>query len=290
MSRRLPIIMGILGLIILAVAGVGVGYAITHAGQPSTASVTPTPIPTSGPAKNKNSKITGIVQSLGNSSFVITPGRSKKTVTVVTNDQTKFATLSGSASFSDLQVGQTVEVRGQLNTQDSTFTALQVRILPPMGKISAINGQVITLTTNKAKTVTLNITSSTVIYVGAVPVSTKALVVGEQVGYQGATATNSSSINADKIWLILPHVRGTITAITANTATVQPMNNKQQGAAATINLSSNTIYVQVGKGQKQGTPTPLTLQTVKVGSKVDIAIFTSAGSSTATAVLVEMMQ
>src|SRR5712691_2340566 len=253
--RRLLIIIGIAAVVLIGVAVLAMGVAFGHTGQTSSSSLTPTP---SSTTVNKPRLFVGVIQSLSGQSFVLALNHKKKTVTVLVNDRTKYSTPSGTASFGDLQVGQMVQVRGRVNPQDQTVLALSVRILPPTSTVTAINGQTLTLTTTDGKTVTVNITSTTVVYVGNVPVSTKAIAVGQTIGYEGTTASDGS-VNADKLWLTLPHARGTVTAITSTTVTLQ----LSDGTTVTIGLSPNTTYVQGGISSNKGTPTVVNVQAVK---------------------------
>ena len=59
-------------------------------------------------------------------------------VVVVLNDRTKYATLAGEATFNDLQVGQKVEVKGQVNPEGHTLVANHVQLLPPISDTQAI--------------------------------------------------------------------------------------------------------------------------------------------------------
>jgi hypothetical protein len=73
-------------------------------------------------------KFVGTIQSLGNQTFVITLSRGSKTVTVNVDASTKYATSNGVASFTDLKVGQMVQVKGHVDPLNPT-TVLAVSIL-----------------------------------------------------------------------------------------------------------------------------------------------------------------
>jgi|SRR5579884_55909 len=280
MSKRLLIIIGVVAVIVLGLAGFGLALALApHSGQASTSNATTTPTTTTTNAKTRS--VTGVIQTLGNSSFVIKVGKGKKTMTVNVSAQTKISTVQGTGSFSDLQVGETVQVKGYVNTVAKTIDAVSVLAEPPSGTVAAIKGQIFTLTTSDGKTLTVNASPSTPVYVNTVPVSLKAIEIGQTLGYQGTTASDGS-ITADKLWLLfLPQVRGKVTAINGNSVTLQTASS-----SVTINLSPNTTYVQHGKASSASTPTSSSISSIQVGSQLTIAEDAKSTSGTPTAVLV----
>lgn len=279
MNKRLLIIIGIVSVIVLGLAGFGLALALApHSGQASTSNVTSTPTTTTS---TKTRSVTGVIQSLGNQSFVIKVGKGKRTMTVNVSAQTKITTVQGAGTFSDLQVGETVQVKGYVNTQTKTIDAVSVVAEPPSGTVAAIKGQTFRLTTSDGKTLTVNASSSTIVYVDTVPVSTKSIEIGQMLGYQGTTASDGS-ITADKLWLLfLPHIRGKVTAINGNSLTVQTATS-----SVTINLGPNTTYAQSGKARSASTPVPSSIQSIQVGNQLTIAEDAKSTSGTPTAVLV----
>lgn len=119
-TNRLLIIIGVLAIIVLGL--VVYTFAILLPGQnQSAASVTPTPVTTptvdSGITANKPRRYTGTIESIGNQTLTIL--RSKKLLTVNVDTSTTYSTPRGK-SFSDLEVGQFVVVKGQPDAQDNT--------------------------------------------------------------------------------------------------------------------------------------------------------------------------
>lgn len=279
MSKRLLIIIGVVAVLVLGLAGFALALALApHSGQASTSNATTTPTTTTS-AKTRS--VTGVIQTLGNSSFVIRVGKGKRTMTVNVSAQTKISTVQGAGSFSDLQVGETVQVKGSVNTQAKTIDAVSIIAEPPSGTVAAIKGQTFTLTTSDGKTLTVNASTSTSVYVNTVPVSLKAIEIGQTLGYQGTTASDGS-ITAGKLWLLsLPQVRGKVTAINGNSLTLQTATS-----SVTINLSPNTTYAQRGKASSSSTPTSSSIQSIQVGSQLTIAEDAKSTSGTPTAVLV----
>jgi len=279
MSKRLLIIIGVVAVLVLGLAGFALALALApHSGQASTSNATTTPTTTTS-AKTRS--VTGVIQTLGNSSFVIRVGKGKRTMTVNVSAQTKISTVQGAGSFSDLQVGEMVQVKGSVNTQAKTIDAVSIIAEPPSGTVAAIKGQTFTLTTSDGKTLTVNASTSTSVYVNTVPVSLKAIEIGQTLGYQGTTASDGS-ITAGKLWLLsLPQVRGKVTAINGNSLTLQTATS-----SVTINLSPNTTYAQRGKASSSSTPTSSSIQSIQVGSQLTIAEDAKSTSGTPTAVLV----
>src|SRR5947209_6101022 len=130
--NRLLIIVGVLVVILIGVSVYTFAILLPNVGQAAVSSVTPTPTGTVATTRTaKARKITGTIQSLGASSMVILL-HSGKTVTVNVDGTTKYNSSNGSATFSDLKVGQTVEVKGHADPNDSTAVlALSIVIKPP---------------------------------------------------------------------------------------------------------------------------------------------------------------
>ena len=135
MSTRSIIIIGALIVVLLGAAGFGLAFAVSHANSGS-ASVTPTPttvatVTTTTTTKNKkgNKKYTGVIQSLGTNSFVLMEtGKKAKSITIMVDAQTKYSGPNGGISFSDLQFGENVTVKGTLDSQGQTVTASDVMV------------------------------------------------------------------------------------------------------------------------------------------------------------------
>lgn len=135
MNTRSMIIIGSLVVVLLGAAGFGLAFAVSHANSDS-AIATPTPttaatVPTTPKTKNKkaNKKYTGIIQSLGTNSFTLMQaGKKAKSITVMVDDQTKYSGPNGRISFSNLQVGENVTVKGTVDSQSQAFTASDVTV------------------------------------------------------------------------------------------------------------------------------------------------------------------
>src|SRR5947209_18500908 len=121
--KRLLIILGILFIILLGVSVYTFAVLLPDATQTSLSTLTPTPVVIPPATKIASvRRVIGTIQSIGNQTFVValTHGGKTVTVTVTVNDKTNYTTPGGAATFSDLRVGEMVEVRGRSDSLDST--------------------------------------------------------------------------------------------------------------------------------------------------------------------------
>jgi hypothetical protein len=133
MQTRTLIILGALLVVLMGGAGFGLAYGVSHMNSGS-ATVTPTPTTaaTAGTTttKVKNKKYSGDIQALGNNSFVLlSKGKKAKPITIMVDNQTVYNGPGGKISFSSLTVGESVEVKGSLDSQNQTVTAKSVTVL-----------------------------------------------------------------------------------------------------------------------------------------------------------------
>ena len=134
-SKRMLIIVGVVVVVVMLAAGVGVAYAFSALGQQSSASVsaTATASALASPTPRKATgqrRVLGVIKSLSNQSFVLTIDKGKRTITVNIDGQTKYGHAGKAATFSDLQVGETVAVQGTYNAASKTMTATRITISP----------------------------------------------------------------------------------------------------------------------------------------------------------------
>ena len=139
-SKRVLIISGIVAVVLTGVIGFGLAFAFSHKNQASTQSATPTTVTTV--TSGQRACILGIVQSLGNQSFVVSANQGKRVVTVTVTDQTTYSKHGNqaSSSFADLAVGNRVRVtaQGQCNRKDTAVVAQSVIVLASTGGLTPI--------------------------------------------------------------------------------------------------------------------------------------------------------
>ncbi len=131
-KNRLLILVGVLLIILIGLSVYVFAILMPNAGQAGLTDLTPTPSATVV-TQTKLRRVIGTIQSLSSQSLVITLTRNNKTLTVNVTAQTKYSTPNGTASFSDLKVGQTVNVLGRSPLQDTsviTATSIVVKTTP----------------------------------------------------------------------------------------------------------------------------------------------------------------
>lgn len=135
-SKRALWIIGVIVVVVMLAVGIGLAYAFSSLGQANAAnsnlSATATASAQVTPAAKKTAqrRAVGVIQSLGNQSFVLSTQQGKHTITVDVSSSTKYTRAGQSASFSDLQVGETVAVTGTFDTKTKTAHATRIVIAP----------------------------------------------------------------------------------------------------------------------------------------------------------------
>lgn len=139
-SRRILIIIGVATVVLVGAISFTLAFAFSHvnANQAATAGDIPTVVPSVTTQKTGNRAcLLGVIQSLGNQSFVVSTNQGKRTITVNVNDQTTYVERGsqGSLSFTTLTVGEKVRVtaQGPCGKQATTVLAQTVTVLPAVG-------------------------------------------------------------------------------------------------------------------------------------------------------------
>ncbi len=288
-KKPLLIIIGVLTIVLVGALGMAIAFAFTNSSQASTVNGTPTATVTNaqGTASStkKVRKITGVIQSLSAQGFVLQAVKGKKTTTVTVDNTTKYSSAAGAISFSDLTVGETVEVRGIFDQSTQSVLASHVTVMSSTGNITAISSQTpptLTLSTSNNKTVTVHMTGATSVLVANVPVNPSFVMVGQSVSYNGTTASDGS-ITATAIYLLLTKVQGTVNGLSnQNVLSIQAT----AGSLVSVNLSTSSTIVQ-GTGKKgTGTPTIANATAIHMSAKVTVYDNSAVASGTPTAVLI----
>ena len=123
--KRLSLIAGVLFVILVGISVYTFAILLPNTSQAassqSSLSGTPTPAVTVTTTRaSKGRKYIGTIQTLGNQTFVMVLSRGKKTLTVNVDANTTYTTSNGTTTFSGLQVGEMVQVRGRVDPQNST--------------------------------------------------------------------------------------------------------------------------------------------------------------------------
>ena len=136
-NKRILIILGILGIIIIGGLGFTTFLLLTQSNaNASSASVTPTPTSlTATPRATANRACaTGTISSINaqNSTFLVKEAKGAKTITVTADSQTTFHERGATGvAFSSLAVGQRVRVTSQsaCDPTAASFTAKAITIV-----------------------------------------------------------------------------------------------------------------------------------------------------------------
>lgn len=137
-NRRVLIIVSASAVILVGIVAFISAYILTQSNS-STANanlITPTPTITATPKPGVRACALGVIQSIGNQSFVVAETGGQQMVTVTVNARTTFHKLGVALSFTDLMVGQQVRVtaQGVCDQQASTFVAKNIIIIAAKGK------------------------------------------------------------------------------------------------------------------------------------------------------------
>jgi hypothetical protein len=144
-SKRILFLIGVVVVIVMLGAGIGLAYAFnafsqqraTNANLSATAtaqvSASSTTITQKSPAQRR---VVGVIQTLNAQSFtlVVTTKKVKRTFIINVSAQTTYGHAGKAATFSDLQVGETVIVLGSVNPKALTMQATRVMIAPKAAK------------------------------------------------------------------------------------------------------------------------------------------------------------
>jgi hypothetical protein len=138
--------------------------------------------------------------------------------------------------------------------------------------ITAISGNGISLKTPDGWTRTITVDSGTTYAKGGATITLGDLKVGDQVSFRETKETDGS-YSIDSVQVIVPHVGGSVTAVSGSTITV----TDRDGAAVTIKVTGSTTYDVAGATSE--------LSDIKVGMfLVAEGTQNSDGSITATTV------
>ncbi len=140
--------------------------------------------------------------------------------------------------------------------------------------ITAINGTQLSLKTADGWTRTIDASEATVTRAGQT-VSLSTLQVGDQIIFR-ETRQSDGTYKIDAINVVLPHVVGTVTAVSASSLTI----TQPDGASKTVQLTSGTAYRVAGQSAS--------LSAVTTGARVAIA-GTVASDGTFTAAVVDVL-
>ncbi len=157
--RRWALIGGVIAVGLIILGGAAWLAAVASAHGTTTTSATTT-APTATPVTGNTQYPIYTVGSVSATTINATDAKGAAVVISITS-KTAFVRAGQSASLSDITTGTRIQVRGHY-TSDTAVTARRISILLPIvnGKVTAINGNTITLKTRKG-TVTITVSATT---------------------------------------------------------------------------------------------------------------------------------
>jgi tartrate dehydratase beta subunit/fumarate hydratase class I family protein len=193
------------------------------------------------------------------------------TETFAITPTTTFHQGSTVLTAASLVVGDRVNVR--VNSSDPT-TALSVGIelAALTGRVTAVVGDSITITTGKGFSRAISVSSSTTYTMGGDPATLANVTVGSDIVAVGLIDANLTTLDATKVAIReVGHAvtyRGVITAVSSTSVTL----NRNDGKTSTFTITPSTIITEG--------PASVTVPSLTVGDTVDVEV-NSANPTTA---------
>jgi hypothetical protein len=216
------------------------------------------------------SPVTGLTFTapvIGVSSDSFTVKRANQAVTVDVSPTTTYGEQGVTrASFSNVLIGERVEVNGQITSNIDVVTANHVEVVPLAP--NDFDGTVSTLGTSSfialrgTSPVTVMISPKTIFTVGGAAATFSSLSTGDRVIVHGTSSSSASLVNAVQIYILsFGHLQftATVTSVGSGTFTVRRINEP-----ATVQVTSKTTYSETGK-------TSATFADVKMGQRVTVS-------------------
>jgi len=187
-----------------------------------------------------NNGLGGYVTAVTASSVTVTL-RSGSTATFTLTPTTTYTEGSAPSTIASLVVGDRVRVQVSASSS-STATAITIELAQLFGKVTSVGTNTITIGDPQGFSRTIVVNSSTKYTLNGAAGTLADVVVGSQIYAQGTIDTNQTSLDALSVNIRTEQhsdsVRGTVTAVTSSSVTVQDVN----GTSTTISLTPTTIY------------------------------------------------
>jgi hypothetical protein len=182
-------------------------------------------------------KVTGVA---GSSISLATDDGWTRTITVT--GTTTITKGGAAATLADLAVGDSIRL-SQTRNADGTYTIKAIAIIVPQvaGTVTAIATDTITITLRDGTSQAIRTTGSTAYHLEKADGKRSDVTVGSAIVASGEKATDGT-LTAGSVWVRLPRVVGTVTAIDGSTITV----SRRDGTTVTIHAGSATTIKVVG--------------------------------------------
>ena len=219
-------------------------------------------------------EIRGVVSAVSATS--ITVQRSKITESTLTiSPTTTVFEGSTAASAAALATGERVDIH-RTESAPTVAAKIIIQVATIAGTVSAVSGNVITVTGGEGFSRTINVSSATTFSEGGAVVTLSAVIAGSKIKTQGLVDSNGTSLDAISVVIAAPKdVKGNVTALTGTSVTVLSSDN----ASSTFTITPTTTFFEGA--------TAVTAAALAVGEHVDITRLTSS-LTTAVKVNIEM--
>ncbi len=208
---------------------------------------------------------TAPVIGVSSDSFTVT--RANQAVTVNVSPATTYGEQGvTAASFSNVLIGERVEVSGQITSNIDVVTANHVQVLSLLpndfdGTVSSLGtGSFIAL--RGSSPVTVMISPKTTFSVGGAAATFSSLAAGDRIIVHGTSNSGGSLVNAVQIYILsFGHLQftATVTSVGSGSFNVRRINEP-----VTVQVTSKTTYSEKGKTSPSFTD-------VKMGERVTVS-------------------
>jgi hypothetical protein len=164
------------------------------------------------------------------------------TRTITVTSSTTITRGGAAATLADLAVGDTVRL-GETRNADGTYTITAIAIVLPQvaGTVTAVGTDTITITVSDGTSQTIRTNGSTVYHLDQGDGKRSDVTVGASIVATGTKAAGGS-LAATSVWVRLPRVTGTVSAVTTSTITL----SRRDGTTVTIHVGSGTTIQVAG--------------------------------------------
>jgi uncharacterized protein (DUF1330 family) len=222
-------------------------------------------------------RVEGTVTALGTNTVTVQSHHGTPVVYTTTATTTYFLGKTAS-TVAALAVGENVDLT-LTSTTPQTVTSVEIDLAKFEGKVTAISGNTITISGEHSGLRTVVVSATTTYTLDHAPSTLGAITVGSEIGALGIIGSTPNTLNAISVKIHQPklhtRVEGTVTALGANTLTVQ----SHHGTPVVYTTTATTTYF-LGK-------TASTVAALAVGENVDLTL-TSTTPQTVTSVEIDL--
>jgi hypothetical protein len=185
----------------------------------------------------------GVITTLSTTSLTLSRNDGKTTTFTIT-PSTIITEGAASMTVPSLAVGDTVDVR--VNSANPT-TALKINIVQASlaGKVSAISGNLITITGPQGFARTIQVSDSTTYTMGGAPATLADVTVGSDIYAVGTIDTNQTTLDATAVTIKASaghteSIHGLVTAASLTSFTL----NRSNGTTTTFSITNTTTFTE----------------------------------------------